>query len=157
MKIVETLLLGVIVTSCDLLFQALTHTQPITMTTTISLGQDKNSAGASQSLSTKIGYLGLTLNNNEIGKVFPQSPAEKAGLDVGDKIMEINDKSVYGLTGSGIADQLIGPPDSFVEIIVEHGNELRKLKLIRAEGVTEEAAMVVKEVKRSSLVESWTK
>jgi C-terminal processing protease CtpA/Prc len=157
MKILETLLLGVIVTSIDLGFEAWSHKQPMSLSTSFSIGQDKNSARTAPSSQTKIGYLGITLTKNVIGEVFADSPADKAGITSGDKIMEVNDKSIFGLNGCGIADELIGPDGTAIELIVEHSDELRKLKIIRAQAVPAEAERVVSEAKQSALVENWTR
>ena len=158
MRILETLLLGLVVTSSDLLFEAWSHKQPISLTTNFSIGQDKNPAKtAPPAHSTKIGYLGLLLTDNSIHQVFDGSPAEKAGIAAGDKIIEINEKSIFGLNGNGIANELIGPAGSDVEMIVEHVDTLRKLRLVRAEAVPDEAAMVVAAAKQDHLVENWTR
>ena len=154
MKVLETLLVGLMVTSGDLAFECFTHKQPITVNASFSTGRDKTSAKAVQ---TKIGYIGMTLVKNAVCEVFPDSPADKAGITAGDKLMEIDAKTTYGLSSAGLADELIGPAGTAVEIIVEHGDELRKLKLVRSEAVPPEAQRVVAEMKQSELVENWTK
>jgi C-terminal processing protease CtpA/Prc len=149
MKILETLLLAGVVTTSHLGYEVWAHKQPLSLTTTFSLGQDKNSATASH----KIGYVGVTLNGNVIGQVFEGSSADTVGLLAGDKIMEINDKSIFGLEGVGIADKLRGPEGAIVELVVEHGDALRKVKLTLGPPVAAEAAIVSQQLKVSPLVE----
>jgi C-terminal processing protease CtpA/Prc len=157
MRILETLLVGLVVTSSDLLFEAWAHKQPMSLVTNFSIGQDKDSAKTASSHSSKVGYVGFVLTNNVIGQVFEGSPADKAGITTGDKIMDINDKSIFGLDANGLADQLIGPAGTDVQLIVEHGEALRKLRLIRAQAVPAEGLIVVAQAKQATLVENWAR
>jgi predicted metalloprotease with PDZ domain len=85
------------------------------------------------------GYVGMFLRNNLIGKVFKGSPAEKAGIREGDKIMAIDGKSTCGLCALEIADRIVGSRGTSVALVLERGDEQRNQLLTRAEAVPEEA------------------
>jgi C-terminal processing protease CtpA/Prc len=147
MKILQTLLLTLVITSSLIEFEVLCHKQGVSVSTTISIGEDKNAAKAlAPAAQDKSGYLGLGIVNNKVAEVFPGSPSAKAGIVVGDKILDVNDKTTYGLTVAAIADKLIGPTGTSVDVILEHGDDQRKLNLVRATPVVEEAQRIVMEV-----------
>jgi len=50
---------------------------------------------------------------------LPGSPAERAGIETGDRIVEINGKATQGLTPDEATKALRGPAGSTVEIVVE--------------------------------------
>jgi len=148
MKILETLLVSVIATSSLLELAALTHKGGLSVTTTIALGQEKDAAQKTPAVPLAIacekkdGYIGLRLKNNLIVQVFGASPADLSGLTVGDKILDINDRTTYGNTVRQIADKLTGPIGTSVDVIVEHGDELRKLSFVRQLPVPEELTAI---------------
>ncbi len=64
----------------------------------------------------KVGKPKDFVDSQEIGYLVPGSPAEKAGLQIGDKILEINGQSVSGFAGT---------LDSISErVILSRGNEI---------------------------------
>jgi predicted metalloprotease with PDZ domain len=155
MKILETLVLAAVVTASHFGFEALGHTQPLSLTTTLAIGDDKKAPRAVPPVAQeKPGYVGLLLTNNIVNSVFEGSPCDNAGMMAGDKIMEINDKTTFGLDVCGLADRLIGPIGTRVELIVEHGDELRRIKVIRAAAVPEEAQKITAEAKQSRIVDN---
>lgn len=66
--------------------------------------------------------------------VIPGGPSEKAGMQVGDKIIKVNDTvTIAGvhITSEGIRKQLRGPQNSTVSVTVLRGTELRKIVIQR--------------------------
>ena len=79
MKILQTLLLTLVITSSLIEFEVLCHKQGVSVSTTISIGEDKNAAKAlAPTAQDKSGYLGLSIVNNKVVEVFPDSPSAKA-------------------------------------------------------------------------------
>jgi len=56
--------------------------------------------------------------------VLPESPADKAGVQPGDRIAEVNDTSVAGLKAEEVALRLAGPKGAKVRIRLERGVRL---------------------------------
>ncbi|MGB9553148.1 MAG: S41 family peptidase, partial [bacterium] len=56
--------------------------------------------------------------------VFPNSPAEKAGIRSGDHFVKVNDDYVEGLSISEIASKVRGDPGTQVKLLLERGGEL---------------------------------
>ncbi len=67
----------------------------------------------------------------EITLVFPESPAEKAGVKAGDKIRKVNDKDVSGLTAEEVATMIRGPEGSPVTILIARGSTDRSFTITR--------------------------
>jgi len=67
-----------------------------------------------------------------IGEVMPDSPAEKAGLLAGDKIIEINGKTVHGYAGTldSIFESIILSEGDEIKFTVERPGESAPLKLV---------------------------
>ena len=66
--------------------------------------------------------------------VIPDGPSFKAGVEIGDKIIEVNNK--FNLTGKNISTddvrkQLRGPANSTVNITVLRNNQKKDIKIIR--------------------------
>jgi carboxyl-terminal processing protease len=69
-----------------------------------------------------------------IVSVLPGGPSEKAGVQVGDKIIKVNDTATIAgvhITGDGIRKYLRGPQSSTVAITVLRGKELKKIVIER--------------------------
>lgn len=68
----------------------------------------------------------------EISNVFPNTPAEKAGIRAGDRIKTVNGLDVQGFTPEEVANKIKGPKGTTVNLVIVRGaNELR-LALVRA-------------------------
>lgn len=63
--------------------------------------------------------------------VFPNSPAEKAGIRSGDHFVKVNDDYVEGLSISEIASKVRGDPGTQVKLVLERGGELLEFTLTR--------------------------
>lgn len=61
------------------------------------------------------------------------SPAEKAGMESGDVIIAVDDKSVKGASISDVVDRVKGPKGTTVNLTVLRGDKQRKFSLKRAE------------------------
>lgn len=70
-------------------------------------------------------------NCNTVVEIFDNSPASKAGLEVGDIIIGINDIDVSGYQLIGLSDLLVGDKGSKVQIKVKRGNEEKSFTLTR--------------------------
>lgn len=66
-----------------------------------------------------------------ISTVFKGSPAEKAGLLVGDMIVKVNDKSTYNLSLDEVAALVKGKIGTEVTLLIKRNNEEITFKIIR--------------------------
>lgn len=66
-----------------------------------------------------------------ISTVFKGSPAEKAGLLVGDIILKVNDKSTYNLSLDEVAALVKGKIGTEVTLLIKRNNEEITFKIIR--------------------------
>lgn len=80
----------------------------------------KELAGFSQQTNGKYAGIGMQIENHEgaitISKVFPQTPAEEAGIREGDKILNVDSLSTRGWTTQKVSDYLIGVPGTKVTV-----------------------------------------
>ena len=71
----------------------------------------------------KYGGIGSAIRQDSnlvrIAEPYKGSPADRAGLKIGDKIVEIEGKSAAGMTVSNVSDLLRGEPNTTVRITVE--------------------------------------
>jgi carboxyl-terminal processing protease len=67
-----------------------------------------------------------------ITQVFPGSPAERAGVQMGDRIKSVDGKDVSGLTAEEVANRIKGPEGTDVKIVIVHGTAERSLTITRA-------------------------
>ena len=67
-----------------------------------------------------------------IGTVMPDSPAQQAGLQVGDKIIEVNGKTVRGYAGTldSISENIVLSEGNQIEFTVERPGQATPLKLV---------------------------
>ena len=70
-------------------------------------------------------------NNLTIRELLKNSPAEKAGIKPGDKILKINDIEVKDFDESGIASLLNGLPNTKVNLQIERQNKKMELSVTR--------------------------
>lgn len=67
--------------------------------------------------------IGVAINDHTIMTVFSKSPAEEAGLSVGDEIIKINGNDTTNMTGSQIADSIKDKNLKNVSITVKRNGE----------------------------------
>lgn len=70
-----------------------------------------------------------------VSQVYPGTPAEKAGIEPGDLIVEVEGESLKGVSATASAAQIKGPAGTKVELTVEdpRSGKREKLTLERAE------------------------
>lgn len=62
----------------------------------------------------------------EVVMVYPESPAEKAGITTGDVIVAVEGESIAGVDSEQAANRIKGPPGTEVEITVADGKTGKK-------------------------------
>lgn len=67
----------------------------------------------------------------EITDVFPNSPAEKAGVKAGDKIKTVNGADMKGLTAEEVANKIKGPDGTTVELVLVRGGTDMPFSIVR--------------------------
>jgi carboxyl-terminal processing protease len=77
-----------------------------------------------------------------ITAVFKGLPADKAGIRVGDKILEINGKSFVGKNDEDVGDALRGSPNTKASLIVERAGKTIPIELTREEIKTKNVTYV---------------
>lgn len=70
-------------------------------------------------------------NNLTIRELLKNSPAEKAGIKPGDKILKINDIEVKDFDETGVAALLNGLPNTKVNLQIERQNKKMELSVVR--------------------------
>ena len=65
----------------------------------------------------------------EVGEVFEGSPAEKAGIEVGDLIVAVEGESLHGVSAEEASSRIKGPPGTKVELTVLDGETGKKRTL----------------------------
>ncbi|TMD61045.1 MAG: PDZ domain-containing protein [Chloroflexi bacterium] len=68
----------------------------------------------------------------EITQVFPDSPAQKAGVKTGDRIKSVDGKDVSGLTAEEVANLIKGPEGTAVKLVITRGASDLDLSITRA-------------------------
>jgi carboxyl-terminal processing protease len=68
-----------------------------------------------------------------IPTVYPDSPADRAGIEEGDLIISIDGRTAFGLTLEQIAELLQGKEGTNVTIVVQRGEEARSFDMTREE------------------------
>lgn len=69
---------------------------------------------------------------SEIGTVFPDTPAERAGVRSGDKIIAVDGENVVGFTPEEIANRIRGAEGTTVTITFERDGERLEIPIVRA-------------------------
>ena len=87
----------------------------------------------------KYGGIGSLIRQKEdyvrIAQPYQHSPADKAGLKIGDKIIAIDGKDAKGFTTEQVSSRLKGEPGSTVKVTVEHLDGTRQTVAIRRERI----------------------
>lgn len=126
------------------------------------LAQKLQSQGAEAGLVTALHLLDRGLDRRNLGAelevvaVHPGSPAEKLGLDAGDRILEIRGESCEHML-SNIEAQLLlgGAPGERIELVIERGNGPESLQLelakpnsasLVASGLIEESGLAIAKI-----------
>lgn len=138
----KTFLLPLVFGASLLSLQGCSPGQSVRITTTISMEDNKERTKEPNKDTAQLdhsGYVGLVLVDNSIAYVFNGSPAQKAGIACGDKILDVNDRSTVDLKVTEIANMVTGPVGTSVVLVLEHGTDRHKLVLTREEPVPEEA------------------
>lgn len=69
----------------------------------------------------------------DVSQVAAQSPAERAGVHVGDELRAVDDRTTRGLGTADVAASLRGRPGTTVSLVLRRGTSLRSLVLTRAQ------------------------
>ena len=87
----------------------------------------------------KYGGIGSLIRQKEdyvrIAQPYQHSPADKAGLKIGDKIIAIDGKDARGFTTEQVSERLKGEPGSTEKVTVEHLDGTRQSVAIRRERI----------------------
>jgi carboxyl-terminal processing protease len=67
----------------------------------------------------------------EIAQVFPNSPAEKAGVKKGDKVKTVNGEDMLGLTSEEVANKIKGPEGTTVSIVFVRNGVDTPISIVR--------------------------
>jgi len=80
-----------------------------------------------------IGILVQTLDGRAtIVSVAPESPAARAGLEVGDVVVEVDGRLVYGVSGEEVLLMTQGPPGSRLTMVVlSRSGKVKKVSVLR--------------------------
>lgn len=68
----------------------------------------------------------------QISAVFPNTPAERAGLRSGDRIKNIDGTDVLGFTAEEVATRIRGPEGTTVQLVLIRGSSERSVAVVRA-------------------------
>ena len=87
----------------------------------------------------KYGGIGALIRQKEdyvrIAQPYEGSPADRAGLRIGDKILAIDGKDAHGFTSEQVSNRLKGEPGSKVRVTVEHLDGSQATCTIRRERI----------------------
>ncbi|HEU4598426.1 MAG TPA: S41 family peptidase [Solirubrobacterales bacterium] len=107
--------------------------------------------GFNQQIEGRFSGIGLAVIEVKAGlrvaQVFPHSPADKAGIEVGETIVSVEGESIAGVDSTEATKRIKGPEGSEVTVGVrdEHG-KVRELTLTRAEVALPNVSSKVKRV-----------
>jgi carboxyl-terminal processing protease len=95
-----------------------------------------DSARQSRASREGFGGIGVTLSINESGvaisSVMPETPAFRAGLKEGDRIISAAGTPLAGLTSNDVLDKLRGPIDSSLPLLIERESKSMEFTLKRS-------------------------
>lgn len=74
-------------------------------------------------------------NGNTVIEIFKDSPADKAGLKVGDRILEVGDTDVSSYTLSELSALLVGDEGTKVRVVVQREDSKKTFMITRGEVV----------------------
>ena len=87
----------------------------------------------------KYGGIGALIRQKEdyvrIAQPYEDSPADRAGLKIGDKILAIDGKDAKGFSTEEVSSRLKGEPGSKVRVSVEHLDGTQQTAVIRRERI----------------------
>jgi carboxyl-terminal processing protease len=85
-------------------------------------------------LSGTLSGIGVRLDNDymEVMSVIAGSPAEKAGVEAGDRIVKVNNKSIEGLASEDVINRIRGKSGTPVRIGVKRDGEELTFNIVRA-------------------------
>ena len=87
----------------------------------------------------KYGGIGALIRQKEdyvrIAQPYEDSPADRAGLKIGDKILSIDGKDAKGFSTEQVSSRLKGEPGSKVRVTVEHLDGTQQTAVIRRERI----------------------
>ena len=87
----------------------------------------------------KYGGIGALIRQKEdyvrIAQPYEDSPADRAGLKIGDKILSIDGKDAKGFSTEEVSSRLKGEPGSKVRVTVEHLDGTQQTAVIRRERI----------------------
>jgi carboxyl-terminal processing protease len=92
-----------------------------------------------EGISGRFSGIGLSVSRVErglrVGRVFPRSPAERAGIEVGDTVVSVNGESIAGEPSEVATAKIKGPEGTEVTIGVlrPSAGRARQVRLVRAE------------------------
>jgi carboxyl-terminal processing protease len=96
-------------------------------------------AGFNEQIEGRFSGVGLSVievkRGLRVARVFPRSPAQKAGIEVGDTIVSVDGDSIAGVSSEEATKKIKGPEGSEVTLGVRAGKsgEVRQLTVTRAE------------------------
>ncbi|HYG96210.1 MAG TPA: S41 family peptidase [Solirubrobacterales bacterium] len=99
----------------------------------------ENIEGFNQQLEGRFSGIGLSVvevkKGLRVAQVFPRSPADEAGIEIGDTVVSVEGEPIAGQSSSEATKKIKGPEGTEVTIGVRDGGsgKLRELTLTRAE------------------------
>ena len=73
--------------------------------------------------------IGVLIENRTIKGVFDKSPAQRAGILIGDEIIKVNDEDVTSLDSSAIANKIKKSSKKDISVTIKRGEEEKRLEL----------------------------
>ncbi|HEU5062729.1 MAG TPA: S41 family peptidase [Solirubrobacterales bacterium] len=108
--------------------------------------------GFNQQIEGRFSGIGLSVvevkKGLRVAQVFPRSPADRAGIEVGDTVVSVEGESIAGVSSAEATKRIKGPEGTEVTIGVRDGKtgKVRELTLTRAEVVLPNVSSRVEEV-----------